>query len=69
MPETAARCCSQKSWSRPSCGSCLTAPPGFTARRFIAADWDLALPDAMAAEKAGAPIAGLGIARMPIEPT
>jgi NAD(P)-dependent dehydrogenase (short-subunit alcohol dehydrogenase family) len=41
---------------------------GVTARRFIAADWDLALPEAEAAGKAGAPIAWLGIARMPIEP-
>jgi len=39
-----------------------------TARRFIAADWDTSLPPAQAAEKAGAPIAWLGIARMPIEP-
>ena len=38
------------------------------ARRFIAADWDTALPPAEAAEKAGAPIAWGGIARMPIEP-
>ena len=38
-------------------------------KRFIAADWDTALPAARAAEKAGAPIAWLGIARMPIEPT
>ncbi len=37
-------------------------------RRFIAADWDPALPPDRAAEKAGAPIAWLGIARMPIEP-
>jgi len=37
-------------------------------RRFIAADWDVALAPAAAAEKAGAPIAWLGIARMPIEP-
>jgi NAD(P)-dependent dehydrogenase (short-subunit alcohol dehydrogenase family) len=37
-------------------------------RRFIAADWDSALPGPQAAEKAGAPIAWLGIARMPIEP-
>lgn len=36
-------------------------------RRFIAADWDTALPADQAAEKAGAPIAWLGIARMPIE--
>jgi len=38
-------------------------------KRFIAADWDTALPAARAAEKAGAPIAWLSIARMPIEPT
>jgi len=38
-------------------------------KRFIAADWDTALPPARAAEKAGAPIAWLSIARMPIEPT
>jgi NAD(P)-dependent dehydrogenase (short-subunit alcohol dehydrogenase family) len=38
-------------------------------RRFIAADWDTALPATQAAEKAGAPIAWLSIARMPIEPT
>ena len=37
-------------------------------KRFIAADWDTAQPAATAAEKAGAPIAWLGIARMPIEP-
>jgi NAD(P)-dependent dehydrogenase (short-subunit alcohol dehydrogenase family) len=37
-------------------------------RRFIAADWDASLPSEQAAEKAGAPIAWLGIARMPIEP-
>ena len=37
-------------------------------RRFIAADWDMALAPSQAAEKAGAPIAWLGIARMPIEP-
>ena len=42
---------------------------GVNARRFIAADWDTALPPAQAAEKAGAPIAWLGIARMPIEPS
>ncbi len=41
---------------------------GVNARRFVAADWDTALPPAAAAEKAGAPIAWLGIARMPIEP-
>ena len=39
------------------------------ARRFIAADWDRSLPPAQAAEKAGVPIAWLGIARMPIEPS
>jgi len=44
------------------------AAASVTARRFIAADWDTALPPAQAAEKAGAPIAWLGIARMPIEP-
>ena len=38
------------------------------AKRFIAADWDASLPPGQAAEKAGAPIAWLGIARMPIEP-
>ena len=38
------------------------------AKRFVAADWDAALPPAKAAEKAGVPIAWLGIARMPIEP-
>jgi len=38
-------------------------------KRFIAADWDPALPPAQAAAKAGAPIAWLSIARMPIEPT
>ena len=37
-------------------------------RRFIAADWDSALPPEQAAEKAGAPIAWMSIARMPIEP-
>ena len=37
-------------------------------RRFIAADWDTSLAPAAAAEKAGAPIAWGGIARMPIEP-
>lgn len=38
-------------------------------KRFIAADWDSTLAPGQAAEKAGAPIAWLGIARMPIEPT
>ncbi len=37
-------------------------------RRYIAADWDNALPPAQAAEKAGAPIAWMSIARMPIQP-
>jgi NAD(P)-dependent dehydrogenase (short-subunit alcohol dehydrogenase family) len=37
-------------------------------RRFIAADWDPARPPAEAAEAAGAPVAWLSIARMPIEP-
>ncbi|MDO8476618.1 MAG: SDR family oxidoreductase [Candidatus Rokubacteria bacterium] len=45
------------------------AAAGVTAKRFIAADWDRSLPAAQAAEKVGAPIAWLGIARMPIEPT
>src|SRR5258705_2923479 len=45
------------------------AAASVSARRFIAADWDTSLPPAQAAEKAGAPIAWLGIARMPIEPT
>ena len=38
-------------------------------RRFIGADWDATLPPAQAAEQAGAPIAWMSIARMPIEPT
>src|SRR3954471_8442241 len=37
-------------------------------RRFIAADWDTSLPPARAAERSGAPVAWLSIARMPIEP-
>jgi NAD(P)-dependent dehydrogenase (short-subunit alcohol dehydrogenase family) len=37
-------------------------------RRFIAADWDARLSPAQAAEAAGAPVAWLSIARMPIEP-
>jgi NAD(P)-dependent dehydrogenase (short-subunit alcohol dehydrogenase family) len=45
------------------------AAAGVNARRFVAADWDPSLPGAQAAEKAGVPIAWLGIARMPIEPT
>ena len=44
------------------------AAVGVNGRRFIAADWDRSLPEAQAAEKAGAPIAWRGIARMPIEP-
>ncbi|HVZ06479.1 SDR family NAD(P)-dependent oxidoreductase [Rhodopila sp.] len=38
-------------------------------RRFIAADWKTTLPPVQAAKEAGAPIAWLDIARMPIEPT
>jgi NAD(P)-dependent dehydrogenase (short-subunit alcohol dehydrogenase family) len=38
-------------------------------RRFVAVDWDRTLPPEAAAEKAGVPIAWMGIARMPIEPT
>ena len=41
---------------------------GVTARRFVAMDWDASLPGEQAAEKAGVPIAWLGIARMPVEP-
>lgn len=41
---------------------------GVNGRRFIAADWDAAISSARAAEKAGAPIAWMSIARMPIEP-
>jgi NAD(P)-dependent dehydrogenase (short-subunit alcohol dehydrogenase family) len=37
-------------------------------RRFIAADWDTRLSPSQAAEAAGAPVAWLSIARMPIEP-
>lgn len=37
-------------------------------KRFIAADWDVSLPPAQAAARAGSPIAWLGIARMPIRP-
>ena len=44
------------------------AADAVSAQRFIAADWDASLPAAQAAEKAGAPIAWLGIARMPIQP-
>jgi len=41
---------------------------GVNGRRFIGADWDASLPPAQAAEKAGASIAWMSIARMPIEP-
>ena len=44
------------------------AASGVNGRRFIAADWDAALPAEQAAAKAGAPIAWMSIARMPIEP-
>jgi NAD(P)-dependent dehydrogenase (short-subunit alcohol dehydrogenase family) len=44
------------------------AAASVSGRRFIAADWDAALPADQAGEKAGAPVAWLGIARMPIEP-
>jgi NAD(P)-dependent dehydrogenase (short-subunit alcohol dehydrogenase family) len=44
------------------------AAGGVTGRRFLAVHWDLALPPAQAAEKAGAPIAWTSIATMPIEP-
>jgi NAD(P)-dependent dehydrogenase (short-subunit alcohol dehydrogenase family) len=44
------------------------AAAGVTARRFVAMDWDASLLPAQAAEKAGVPIAWLGIARMPVEP-
>jgi NAD(P)-dependent dehydrogenase (short-subunit alcohol dehydrogenase family) len=44
------------------------AAAGVSGRRFIAADWDASLPPERAAEGAGAPVAWLGIARMPIEP-
>jgi NAD(P)-dependent dehydrogenase (short-subunit alcohol dehydrogenase family) len=44
------------------------AAAGVNGRRFIAADWDTALPEAQAADNAGAPIAWMSIARMPIEP-
>jgi len=44
------------------------AAAGVNGRRFIGADWDTSLAAAQAAEKAGAPIAWMSIARMPIEP-
>ena len=37
-------------------------------RRYIAADWDSTLPASQAADQAGAPIAWMSIARMPIQP-
>jgi NAD(P)-dependent dehydrogenase (short-subunit alcohol dehydrogenase family) len=45
------------------------AAAAVSGRRFIAADWDTRLSPAQAAEAAGAPVAWLSIARMPIEPT
>lgn len=44
------------------------AADAVSGRRFIAADWDGSVPADQAAEKAGAPVAWLSIARMPIEP-
>ncbi len=44
------------------------AAAAVSGRRFIAADWNLSLQAAQAAEAAGAPVAWLSIARMPIEP-
>jgi NAD(P)-dependent dehydrogenase (short-subunit alcohol dehydrogenase family) len=44
------------------------AAAGVNGRRFIGADWDATLPVEEAAEIAGAPIAWMSIARMPIEP-
>ncbi len=44
------------------------AADAVSGRRFIAADWDSSVPPDQAAEKAGAPVAWLSIARMPIEP-
>ena len=44
------------------------AAASVSGRRFIAADWDTRLPADQAAEKAGAPVAWLSIARMPIQP-
>ena len=49
-------------------GSAAAAPADVSGRRFIAADWNVWLPAAQAAEGAGAPVAWLSIARMPIEP-
>jgi NAD(P)-dependent dehydrogenase (short-subunit alcohol dehydrogenase family) len=45
------------------------AAASVSGRRFIAADWNTTVPQAQAAEAAGAPVAWLSIARMPIEPT
>ena len=44
------------------------AARGVNGRRYVAADWDRNLDPAKAAEKAGAPIAWMSIARMPIQP-
>ena len=44
------------------------AAGGVTGRRFLAVHWDAALPPEEAAEQAGAPVAWIGIATMPIEP-
>ena len=44
------------------------AAASVSGRRFIAADWNASLPAAQAAEGAGAQVAWLSIARMPIEP-
>jgi NAD(P)-dependent dehydrogenase (short-subunit alcohol dehydrogenase family) len=44
------------------------AAAAVSGKRFIAADWNVSLPAAQAAEAAGAPVAWLSIARMPIEP-
>ena len=44
------------------------AAASVSGKRFIAADWDTAMSPTLAAEAAGAPVAWLSIARMPIEP-
>jgi NAD(P)-dependent dehydrogenase (short-subunit alcohol dehydrogenase family) len=44
------------------------AAASVSGKRFIAADWDASLPAERAADAAGAPVAWLSIARMPIEP-
>ena len=59
QPEIMGRRCS---------GCCRTQRAEVNGRRFIAADWDTSVPAGQAAEKAGAPIAWMSIARMPIEP-